>query len=128
MSKPFPVDKYPQVEADECVTKALNWFLNHIKVLVNYDETCYDFVCLWIAQMFQYPEHKSVELFFISSEGHAGFTGCERKSHGLHFCAKEHRSCVDGRATTRHLHGTTERAARCGTVKVPAESADAVSR
>ena len=69
MSKPFPVDKYPQVEADECVTKALNWFLNHIKVLVNYDETCYDFVCLWIAQMFQYPEHKSVELFFISSEG-----------------------------------------------------------
>ena len=37
--------------------------------MVDYDETCYDFVCLWIAQMFQYPEHKSVELFFISSEG-----------------------------------------------------------
>jgi len=34
---------------------------------------------------------------------------------------------VDGRATTRHLHGTTERAARCGTVKVSAESFDAVS-
>ena len=55
-------------------------------------------------------------------------TGSERKSHGFTFDAKEHRSCVDGRATTRHLHGTTERAARCGTVKVPAESADAVSR
>ena len=35
---------------------------------------------------------------------------------------------VDGRATTRHLHGITERAARCDIVKVPAESADAVSR
>ena len=34
---------------------------------------------------------------------------------------------MDGRATTRHLHGTTERAARCGTVKVSAESFDAVS-
>ena len=35
---------------------------------------------------------------------------------------------VDGRATARHLHGKIERAARCLTVKVPAESADAVSR
>jgi hypothetical protein len=35
---------------------------------------------------------------------------------------------VDGRATTRHVHGITERTARCDTVKVPAESADAVSR
>ena len=30
--------------------------------------------------------------------------------------------------TTRHLHGRTERGARCATVKVPAESADAVAR
>ena len=43
---------------------------------------------------------------------------------------KEHRSCADGRAraSTRHLHGITERAARCDTVKVPAESAGAVAR
>ena len=41
--------------------------------------------------------------------------------------AKEHRSCVDGRATARHLHGKMERAVRCLTVKVPAESADAVT-
>ena len=32
---------------------------------------------------------------------------------------------VDGRATARHLHGKIERAARCLTVKVQAESADA---
>ena len=34
---------------------------------------------------------------------------------------KEHRSqisCADGRASTRHLHGRTARAARCATVKV----------
>lgn len=69
MWKPFPVEKYPSLELDKYIEKSLNWFLNHIKVLVDYDETCYKFVCMWISQMFQYPEHKSVELFFISSEG-----------------------------------------------------------
>ena len=58
MWKPFPVQKYPTIDPDEHVQKSLQWFLNHIKVLVDYDEICYDFVCMWIAQMFQYPEHK----------------------------------------------------------------------
>ena len=44
------------------------------------------------------------------------------------FCAKEHRARVDGRATARHLHCKIERAVRCHTVKVSAESAGAVSR
>jgi len=35
---------------------------------------------------------------------------------------------VDGRATARHLHGKIERAARCLTVTVPAESAGAQLR
>ena len=43
------------------------------------------------------------------------------------FCAKEHRAREDGRATARHLHGKIERAARCLTVKVSAESAGAVA-
>ena len=43
------------------------------------------------------------------------------------FCAEEHRAHVDGRATARHLHGKKERAARCLTVKVSAESAGAVA-
>jgi hypothetical protein len=43
------------------------------------------------------------------------------------FCAEEHRARVDGRATARHFHGTIERAVRCGTVKVSAESAGAVA-
>ena len=55
-------------------------------------------------------------------------TGFERYCPPTRIDAKEHRSCADGRASTRHLHGITERAARCDTVKVPAESADAVSR
>ena len=42
------------------------------------------------------------------------------------FCAEEHRARVDGRATARHLHGIIERAVRCDTVKVSAESAGAV--
>ena len=68
-------------------------------------------------------------------------TGCERNDAQANFYAKQHRvqsselirakqhrSCVDGRATARHLHGKMERAVRCFTVKVSAESADAVSR
>ena len=43
------------------------------------------------------------------------------------FCAEEHRARVDGRATARHLHGEIERAARCLTMKVSAESAGAVA-
>ena len=43
------------------------------------------------------------------------------------FCAEEHRARVDGRATARHLHGKIERAARCLTMKVSAESAGAVA-
>eukprot|EP00964_Phaeocystis_antarctica_P033727 scaffold19129_cov45-Phaeocystis_antarctica.AAC.1 len=42
--------------------------------------------------------------------------------------SRVHRACADGRASTRHLHGITERAARCDTAKVPAESAGAVAR
>ena len=43
------------------------------------------------------------------------------------FSAEEHRARVDGRATARHLHGKIERAVRCVTVKVSAESAGAVA-
>jgi len=68
--KPFPVDniKVPDDLTEEC-EKALQYFLNHIKVLCDNDEKVYKFVCMWISQMFQYPEHKSIELVFISKEG-----------------------------------------------------------
>ena len=41
--------------------------------------------------------------------------------------AKEHRARVDGRATTRHLHGRILLTVRYATVKVSAESAGAVA-
>jgi hypothetical protein len=40
---------------------------------------------------------------------------------------QQHRARVDGWATARHLHGMIERAVRCYTVKVSAESAGAVA-
>eukprot|EP00964_Phaeocystis_antarctica_P033682 scaffold19098_cov33-Phaeocystis_antarctica.AAC.1 len=58
---------------------------------------------------------------------HAG-TGFERYCPPTRISSEEHRSCADGRASTRHLHGITRATPRSGTVKVPAESAGAVAR
>ena len=55
-------------------------------------------------------------------------TGYELNYAPARISSEEHRSCADGRASTRHLHGKIARAARCLTVKVPAESAGAVAR
>ena len=54
--------------------------------------------------------------------------GYERYYPPTNFFAEEHTTCVDGRATTRHLHGRVQLTVRYATVKVSAESADAVSR
>tara|TARA_R110000803_G_scaffold11402_6_gene34102 strand:- start:2756 stop:4837 length:2082 start_codon:yes stop_codon:yes gene_type:complete len=64
----FPVEAIKLLE-DEEYTDALEYFKNHILVLCNYEEVSYDFVIMWLAQMLQYPEHKSIELIFISKEG-----------------------------------------------------------
>eukprot|EP00964_Phaeocystis_antarctica_P006835 scaffold3699_cov56-Phaeocystis_antarctica.AAC.1 len=60
--------------------------------------------------------------------GAARNTGFERYCPPTRVSSRVHRACADGRASTCHLHGITERAARCDTVKVPAESAGAVAR
>jgi len=67
--KPFPVNKITEYKNIHKCIKALDYFTEHIKVLCNHDIKVFDFVCLWISQMFQYPEHKSIELIFISEEG-----------------------------------------------------------
>jgi hypothetical protein len=57
---------------DACIKyleEGLKYFLNHIKVLVNYDEKLYNFVVRWLRQMFQHTETKTIELIFISMEG-----------------------------------------------------------
>ncbi len=69
MWEKLPVELMPSIEPNEKVKKALAWFKNHIKVLTDYNETHYDFVVMWLAQMFQYPENKSIQLVFIGEEG-----------------------------------------------------------
>ena len=54
---------------DDYNKKGLEFFLNHIKVLVNYNEELYEFVVMWLGQMFQYTETKTIELIFVSMEG-----------------------------------------------------------
>jgi len=68
MWEKFPVQTMPVV--DNAKTKAgLDWFLNHINIMVDYNEIHANFVKMWIAQMFQYPENKSIHLIFIGLEG-----------------------------------------------------------
>jgi G:T-mismatch repair DNA endonuclease (very short patch repair protein) len=68
MWEKFPVQLMPTVNSDK-TKKGLDWFLNHIDVMVDYNKIHADFVKMWIAQMFQYPENKSIHLIFIGLEG-----------------------------------------------------------
>jgi hypothetical protein len=68
MWEKFPVELMPSVTNDY-ISTGLKWFLNHIDVLTNYNEEHSNFVKMWLAQMFQYPEHKSVFLMFVGKEG-----------------------------------------------------------
>ncbi len=62
---PFECVNYKPAEDDI----GLNWFLNHIRSMCNYEEVVFDFVCLWLAQMLQYPDIKSVQIIFQAQEG-----------------------------------------------------------
>ena len=64
----FPVQLMPSV-TNEKTKLGLDWFLNHINVMVDYNEIHANFVKMWIAQMFQYPENKSIHLIFVGLEG-----------------------------------------------------------
>jgi hypothetical protein len=62
--------KHEEIDDDyEYNKKGLEYFLNHINLLVNYNEELYIFVVIWLAQMFQYTETKTIELIFVSQEG-----------------------------------------------------------
>ncbi len=69
MWEKLPVELMPSLEKTEYYDTALEWFKNHIRVLVDFNETHYEFVVMWLAQMFQYPENKSIQLVFIGEEG-----------------------------------------------------------
>jgi hypothetical protein len=68
MWEKFPVELMPCV-TNEYSKSGLTWFLNHINVMVDYNQIHADFVKMWIAQMFQYPENKTIHLIFIGLEG-----------------------------------------------------------
>ena len=69
MWEKLPVEMMPSLEETEYYNTALKWFQNHIRVLVDFNEIHYNFVVMWLAQMFQYPENKSIQLIFIGEEG-----------------------------------------------------------
>jgi len=69
MWEKLPVQLMPSLEKTEYYDTALQWFKNHIRVLVDFNEIHYEFVVMWLAQMFQYPENKSIQLVFIGEEG-----------------------------------------------------------
>jgi len=50
-------------------TVGLNTILNHIDILCNHQKEVYDFNLMWLAQMVQYPEHKSMCIIYKSGEG-----------------------------------------------------------
>jgi len=46
-----------------------SFFLKHILSLVGGNQEHYEFVLMWLSQMVQYPEHKSIEMCFIGGFG-----------------------------------------------------------
>ena len=66
--KPFQILSVPETINDD-VIKGRDFFLNHIMILCGNDKKVYDFIILWLSQMFQYPENKTIMPIFISKEG-----------------------------------------------------------
>ena len=51
--------------------EALELFLTQLNYLCNHESKVVEFVKIWVAHMFQYPENKSVMLVFFGDEGNA---------------------------------------------------------
>tara|TARA_R100000541_G_scaffold3640_1_gene10911 strand:- start:1109 stop:3265 length:2157 start_codon:yes stop_codon:yes gene_type:complete len=79
MWKPFSAemaDYSKSVNMEKCEA-GLAFFLNHLKALVGGNQEHYEFALMWLAQMVQYPEHKSVEMVFIGGYGTGKGLFCE---------------------------------------------------
>jgi hypothetical protein len=65
--RPFVMELYtkPYIPNKE----AVDFILNHIKILCDNDIVIYDYLIGWIAQMIQFPEIKTVVITMISNEG-----------------------------------------------------------
>jgi hypothetical protein len=62
-AEPYKYESTPSVLADR------DFLLSHIAVLCNHDDAVTSYVTSWVAQMLQYPEHKTRMLLFVSSQG-----------------------------------------------------------
>ena len=58
-------DKYKDIPQNENI----KFLLNHLKILCDNNENDFMYFLKWIAQMFQYPDKKTVAIYFISEEG-----------------------------------------------------------
>jgi phage/plasmid-associated DNA primase len=67
--RPFDMELYNKPYIPKDNEYALNFILNHIKILCNNDEIVYQYLINWIAQMIQFPEIKTVVITLISQEG-----------------------------------------------------------
>ena len=65
---PFPIINHNLIDKS-FAEDGLKFFREHLKVMSGNDADVLFFIELWIAQMLQYPEHKSIELIFFSREG-----------------------------------------------------------
>lgn len=61
---------YERLTTDyEKSTDGLHAILKHIDILCNHQEDVYKFNLMWLAQMVQYPQHKSMCIIYKSGEG-----------------------------------------------------------
>jgi hypothetical protein len=66
MWRPFAMENHkPCIENEE----AVDFILNHIKILCNNDQVVFEYLQKWIAQMIQFPEVKTIVITMISKEG-----------------------------------------------------------
>jgi len=64
---PFRMEKYTGEYTPDIVGR--DFILNHIKILCNHEQEINKYMIEWLAQMIQFPEHKSTCPIFVSEEG-----------------------------------------------------------
>lgn len=64
---PFQCEEYKM--EDVKVDDEIEFMIDHIRILCNRDESLYDYVFKWIAQMLRFPQFKTRLLTFISEQG-----------------------------------------------------------
>ena len=56
-------------DSEELCKKGLAYFKSHLYLVSGENESIFNFIELWLSQMIQFPEHKSVEIILYGQEG-----------------------------------------------------------